>query len=583
MAAQASGRTDGQTFGPYRLDGLLGSGGMGEVHRAYHVEQDRTVALKLLHADLGDDEEYRRRFLRESRVTARLTDPHVIPIHSWGEIDGRLYLDMRLVEGEDLADVVARTGRLAPLRAVTIVGQVARALDAAHRSGLLHRDVKPSNVLLAADAGGDGDFAYLVDFGIARSLTNDTTGAGITRAGTAVGTLDYMAPERFLEQPVDARADVYALACVLHECLTGEKPFPVQGLPSLMRAHLRTPPPRPSAHRIAAPVELDEVVARGMAKDPAQRYPSAGALAAAARKALEGPATVPGSGPAAAPDVAPIRPARGVAPEPVARAVAPDEPTIAPRAPAPPPDAGPAHRPAVDRAGPRGRAAGLPPPVPATPRQRAATTRVPIPPPGHPLVGHPQPVPPAVPPARRRGRGLLVAAAVVVVAAVVAGAVYLLGPLDPPPQPGGGPTEAQRALLAVLPVGYGSTDCVPAPEREGAAVDAAVTCAGGPADGPSSAVFLHYRDLGALTDAHEAEVTARGLPVGDISTCRDGTATSGEWVRGTTGGLLLCRDDATAGAVIEWTETRLLTRAVVSRTDGDSAVLYDWWSAGGFL
>lgn len=238
-------------FGPYRLDGLLGSGGMGEVHRAYHVDQDRTVALKLLHADLGEDEEFRRRFLRESRVTARLTDPHVIPIHNWGAIDGRLYLDMRLVEGEDLGELLDRTGRLPAARTVALLSQVARALDSAHRSGLIHRDVKPSNVLLANEDGDD--FAYLVDFGIARSLTGDTTGAGITKTGTTVGTLDYMAPERFLEQPVDGRADVYALACVLHECLTGEKPFPVEGLPALMRAHLHTPPPRPSQHRIAAP------------------------------------------------------------------------------------------------------------------------------------------------------------------------------------------------------------------------------------------------------------------------------------------------------------------------------------------
>jgi hypothetical protein len=172
---------------------------------------------------------------------------------------------------------------------------------------------------------------------------------------------------------------------------------------------------------------------------------------------------------------------------------------------------------------------------------------------------------------------------VVVLAVAVAATVYLLRPLDTPPQPDGGPTDAQRALLAVLPVGYGSADCVPAPDREDTAVDAAVTCDGGPEDGPSDAVFLHYRELGALEAAHRAEAAARGLPDGDISTCRVGTAVSGRWDRGTAGGLLLCRDDATTGAVIEWTETRVLARGIVSRTDGDAAVLYDWWSAGGFL
>jgi serine/threonine-protein kinase len=275
----------GQRFGPYRLDALLGRGGMGEVFRAHHVEQDRVVALKLLLDELGDDEAFRARFLRESRVTARLTDPHVIPIHNWGEIDGRLYVDMRFVEGEDLGARIDRDGPLTPTEAVDIVAQVASALDAAHRSGLVHRDVKPSNVLLRRDEPGHGSFAYLVDFGIARGVSG-ATAAALTRAGTTLGSLDYMAPERFLELPVDARTDVYSLGCMLYECLVGERPFPLDGMAPRMSAHLGSAPPRPSARRAGVPVALDDVVATAMAKPQRDRYPSAGALAAAARRAL---------------------------------------------------------------------------------------------------------------------------------------------------------------------------------------------------------------------------------------------------------------------------------------------------------
>ncbi|MGQ0575107.1 MAG: protein kinase domain-containing protein [Pseudonocardia sp.] len=304
----------GDRFGPYRLDRLIGRGGMGEVYKAYHTAQDRTVALKLLLSELGEDTEFRIRFLRESQVTARLTDPHVIPIHNWGEIDGRLYLDMRYIEGEDLGELIDRDGALAAPAAVAVVAQTARALESAHRSGLVHRDVKPSNVLLAAVEPGDDPFAYLVDFGIARSLAGNTA-VGLTRAGTAVGTLDYMAPERFLEQAVDGRADVYSLACVLYEALTGERPYPVEGLAARMSAHLNQPPPKPSG--FGAPAALDEVVAQGMAKDPRDRFATAGALAAAARRAITGPLLLPGRPVAPAEETTtlrqppPLRPATG--------------------------------------------------------------------------------------------------------------------------------------------------------------------------------------------------------------------------------------------------------------------------------
>lgn len=285
----------GQQFGPYRIDQLIGRGGMGEVYRAHHVGQDRIVALKLLLRELGDDEEFRARFRREAQLTARLTEPHIVPIHSWGRIDGRLYLDMRYVEGEDLGDRLERDGPLPPARAVSIVAQVAGALDAAHRAGLVHRDVKPSNILLTDDLSGKKDFAYLVDFGVARSLSSSTI---LTRMGTAPGTADYMAPERFLEQPIDSRVDVYSLGCVLYECLTGERPFPLDDFAQLMTAHLRASPPPPS-RRASVPAALDDVVIRAMAKSRRKRYPTAGDVAAAAGSALACPPVLP-------------RPARGL-------------------------------------------------------------------------------------------------------------------------------------------------------------------------------------------------------------------------------------------------------------------------------
>ena len=280
-------------FGPYRVLGVLGTGGMGQVLRAHDAEHQREVALKVLHAQWAQDDNYRDRFRREAQIAARLNEPHVVPIHRYGEIDGQLFLDMRLVEGENLDSLLQRGGPMDPARAVDLVGQVARALDAAHAGGLVHRDVKPSNVLLfARQDGGDlvasragEDFAYLADFGIAR-VADAGTGPALTATGTAVGSTEYMAPERFGPHPPDARSDVYSLACVLFEMLTGRRPFPSREPVALMHAHLHEPPVPPTSLVPTLPVALDAVVLRGLAKDPAQRWQTAGQLAAAARAAL---------------------------------------------------------------------------------------------------------------------------------------------------------------------------------------------------------------------------------------------------------------------------------------------------------
>ena len=272
-------------FGHYELEALVGVGGMGEVWRATDTRRDRTVALKLLPEALGNDQDFINRFRRESHVAARLREPHVIPIHDYGEIDGRLYIDMRLVDGRDLGEIL-KDGPIAPARAVALVAQVADALEAAHADGLVHRDIKPSNVLVTAN-----DFVYVVDFGIARSI--GSTRSSLTMTGATVGTLDYMAPERFANQPLDGRVDVYSLACVLAECLTATRPFPGEDLASLLYAHLYMDPPRPSTTVDGIPPALDDVVARGMAKRPEDRYATPGEFVTAARAALDGTGAVP--------------------------------------------------------------------------------------------------------------------------------------------------------------------------------------------------------------------------------------------------------------------------------------------------
>jgi len=268
----------GSEFLGYRLEALLGRGGMGVVYRAYDQRLKRNVALKLVAPELAGDVSFHDRFLTETEIAASLEHPSVVPIHDAGEVDGQLYLAMRYVEGSDLKTLLVEQGALEPARAIAICSQVAGALDQAHERGLVHRDVKPSNVLL-----DQREHVYLADFGLSRRLAEPGIATG---PGLSLGTPAYAAPEQVQGGDVDGRADVYSLGCVLYECLTGEAPFTGGSDLALLWAHLQEPPPKPSEHNPALPEAIDAVIATAIAKDPDARYASCGELIEAASDAL---------------------------------------------------------------------------------------------------------------------------------------------------------------------------------------------------------------------------------------------------------------------------------------------------------
>ena len=262
------------------MEGIGGRGGMGIVYRAVHLRLERTVALKVISPELAADEGFRRRFQREAQLAASIDHPNVIEIYDADESDGQLYITMRWVQGMDLGSMLERTGRLDPETAVRVISEVGFALDAAHARGLVHRDIKPGNILIADRDG----HVYLTDFGLTREAGE---GGGLTRTGMFVGTTDYAAPEQIKGDRVDARTDVYALACVLVQAVTGRVPYDRDSEMSKMWAHVNDPPPRLRERVADVPEALEEVVERGMAKDPQDRYPSSGDLARAATAAVQ--------------------------------------------------------------------------------------------------------------------------------------------------------------------------------------------------------------------------------------------------------------------------------------------------------
>jgi streptogramin lyase len=277
----------GGVVGGYRIESLIGRGGMASVYLAEDGRLKRKVALKILSPELAGDDAFRRRFVDESERLASVDHPNIIPVYEAGQDDGHLFIAMRYVESTDLTELIASEGHLSPERAVSIVTQVAGALDAAHAKGLVHRDVKPANVLVAVGSSGDGsDHAYLSDFGLTKR-TQETS--GLTRTGSFMGTIDYVAPEQISGTSVDGRTDQYALACVLFQCLTGRTPYPREDDAAVLYSHLSEPPPSVTATDPSLPPAIDAVLAKGMAKELDDRYANCLEFARAARSALVDP------------------------------------------------------------------------------------------------------------------------------------------------------------------------------------------------------------------------------------------------------------------------------------------------------
>jgi serine/threonine protein kinase len=282
-------------FAGYRIDSRIGRGGMGVVYRATDLSLDRSVALKVLTEELAKDHGFRRRFVSESKLAASLDHPNVIPIHAAGEHDGVLYIAMRFVPGDDLRTLLRVQGRIEPERAVRLIAQVASALDAAHAHGLVHRDVKPANVLVTEE-----DHVYLTDFGLSKRVGADTEA---TKTGMVLGTLDYIAPEQIRGEAIGAYTDVYSLGCMITHLLTGQVPFTVPTEEGKLWAHFSEPPPLPSARVPALGSAFDAIVTRAMSKRPQDRYARAGEVGAAMLAAASAPA---------APRTSPVRARRSV-------------------------------------------------------------------------------------------------------------------------------------------------------------------------------------------------------------------------------------------------------------------------------
>ncbi|MDP9342497.1 MAG: serine/threonine protein kinase [Actinomycetota bacterium] len=401
----------GTEIAGHRIETLIGRGGMGAVYLAEHLRLRRRVALKVLIPDLAQDETFRARFIRESQIAASLDHPNVVTVYDAGEAEGVLYISMRYVDGPNLGKTIREEGPLDPAFAASVIDQVGGALDAAHALGLVHRDVKPANILLSRPGEARTVRAFLTDFGITKRMGAATQ---FTQTGQLVGTYTYMAPEQIRGDPLDGRTDIYSLGCIVYESLTARPPFGGDSPMELMFSHMNQKAPSVRIRRPELPEAVDRVIERGMAKDREDRYPLASDLSLALREAL-------GLAPASTVTAAPSAVAPTIA--------APGSPSASPPAPAP-------TVPTPIPAAPSFPSAPSAPPAPSAPSTPGPSTPGPAGPPGPPpapptravlagTVAEPQVRQP--PPGRRGPRAGLIAAVIVVLAAVVAGAVIFLG------------------------------------------------------------------------------------------------------------------------------------------------------------
>jgi tRNA A-37 threonylcarbamoyl transferase component Bud32/CheY-like chemotaxis protein len=279
MAESMDDARIGTVIAGYRIEERIGRGGMGVVYRAEHLNLRRRAAVKIIAPDLAESDGFRERFTREARIAAATQHPNIVTVYDAGEVDGLLYLAMQYIEGSDLAAMLRAETRLRPYRAIDVCRQVASALDAAHGMGLIHRDVKPANVLI------EGRTAFLTDFGLTKRLDGEHT--QLTRAGDVVGTIHYVAPEQIEGSPVSARTDVYSLGCLLYHCLTGRVPFARDTDVAVIYAHLSEDPPKVTKARPELPEGLDGVIAKALDKSPDRRFPTCGDLISAARAVID--------------------------------------------------------------------------------------------------------------------------------------------------------------------------------------------------------------------------------------------------------------------------------------------------------